>query len=47
LLHPVGVRNDKGGFAMTRGKCKDAKKSGVSPSTREGSGKWLCLGLNS
>ena len=33
--------------ARTAGKCKDAKKSGVSPSTREGSGKWLCLGLNS
>lgn len=31
----------------TAGKCKDAKKSGVSPSIREGSGKWLCLGLNS
>ena len=33
--------------ARTAGKCKDAKKSGVSPSIREGSGKWLCLGINS
>ena len=31
----------------TASKCKDAKKSGVSPSIREGSGKLLCLGENS
>ena len=35
------VRNKKL-VTRTAGKGKDAKKSGVSESSREGSGKWLC-----